>query len=131
MSGGAQTKRPRQVREMKKKLKEKQRRKQKEKWLKRPRPFVYRPLELGWIRILVLEPSPNLDIPISCRIRIERILSPNYRALSYVWGDPGATRWIRLCGRRLNVTQNLHIALKYLRHGDEEVHIWVDAICIN
>jgi hypothetical protein len=75
---------------------------------------------------------------------------PMYEALSYVWGSPkdGAKVQIRDSssirlhhvfphfghdddGRTLPVTQNLHIALQYLRLPDKPRVMWIDALCID
>ncbi|KAJ9611434.1 hypothetical protein H2200_004618 [Cladophialophora chaetospira] len=59
-----------------------------------------------------------------------------YEALSYAWGDPDAKECInilddkRAC-RTLQVTSNLELALRHLRHDGETRCLWVDAICIN
>ena len=59
----------------------------------------------------------------------------DYIALSYVWGDPGNRRDIRLNGHRFSVTANLYQALIHLRGSFEvhrmNLHVWIDAICIN
>ncbi|KAF2248538.1 HET-domain-containing protein, partial [Trematosphaeria pertusa] len=56
---------------------------------------------------------------------------PEYEALSYVWGDPGAAEEIICNGQTREVTQNLQDALVRLRLRDEKRDIWVDALCIN
>jgi len=49
-----------------------------------------------------------------------------------VWGDPTVNRGcISVNGRCMSVTANLHSALRHLRHGRIERHLWIDAICIN
>lgn len=54
-----------------------------------------------------------------------------YTALSYVWGDPAFVKSIRCNGKAFRTTQNLYIALKYLRRTDTAVNLWIDQICIN
>lgn len=56
---------------------------------------------------------------------------PPYEALSYVWGDPDITVPIQLHGSGHKVTRNLELALRYIRLGDRERVMWVDALCIN
>lgn len=56
-----------------------------------------------------------------------------YEALSYVWGGSSGAQHIMLDGRPFNVTDNLHLALQFLRRpeGGSERLFWVDAVCIN
>lgn len=54
-----------------------------------------------------------------------------YAALSYVWGSTRKTLNITIDNIKIEVTQNLHVALQYLRHEKEDRILWVDAICIN
>jgi hypothetical protein len=57
---------------------------------------------------------------------------PSYHALSYLWGDPALTALIRVNGKPLSITQNLHQALVQLRQGEEaRAWLWIDSICIN
>lgn len=86
-------------------------------------------------RMLRLLPSPEPDAPIECQI-FDYVLAPHtgghvYEALSYVWGDAGATVDISLNGSPSPVTENLHAALLHLRNVCLERIIWVDAVCIN
>lgn len=54
-----------------------------------------------------------------------------YTALSYVWGDPAFVKPM-ICNRKpFRTTQNLHLALRYLRQTDVAVLLWIDQICIN
>ena len=59
----------------------------------------------------------------------------DYIALSYVWGNPGERRDIRLDGHQFSVTLNLYYALLHLRDSLEVrrmgLSVWIDAICIN
>lgn len=53
-----------------------------------------------------------------------------YNALSYVWGKATDTVEIQVDGRPFQVTQNLALALRELRHDKEDVIFWIDALCI-
>ncbi|CZR66862.1 uncharacterized protein PAC_16763 [Phialocephala subalpina] len=62
----------------------------------------------------------------------------DYTALSYTWGEIGATRLILVNGHPMKVTENLEDFLR--RHimdivevvgGEKRMGYWVDAICIN
>jgi hypothetical protein len=57
--------------------------------------------------------------------------TPEFEALSYVWGDPLITRQIKLNSQPFRVTENLEAALRRLRHDDRARIMWIDAICIN
>ncbi|KAH7087134.1 ankyrin repeat-containing domain protein, partial [Paraphoma chrysanthemicola] len=54
-----------------------------------------------------------------------------YEALSYTWGATERTKQIILNGKRFMVTENLYLALQYLRFEDEDRILWIDAICID
>ncbi|PMD46045.1 HET-domain-containing protein [Hyaloscypha variabilis F] len=91
------------------------------------------------IRLLTLLPprqlSPeNLDQPaISISTSLEAVNwkdKPPYVALSYTWGDPTLLKTVLVNGQTLEITVNLHEALRQLQ-TDQPVRLWVDAICIN
>jgi ankyrin repeat protein len=54
-----------------------------------------------------------------------------YEALSYTWGTNKKTRQIVLNSERFMVTDNLYLALQYLRFKKEDRILWIDAICID
>jgi hypothetical protein len=54
-----------------------------------------------------------------------------YYALSYTWGDSSLKKRIEIDGRPFNITQNLSLALRYLRHQQLQRLIWADGLCIN
>ncbi|ORY18787.1 heterokaryon incompatibility protein-domain-containing protein, partial [Clohesyomyces aquaticus] len=54
-----------------------------------------------------------------------------YVALSYTWGNPDQRAYIIANGARQYVRKNLERALSALRRGDQDVILWVDALCIN
>jgi len=61
---------------------------------------------------------------------------PEYWALSYVWGDASVREEIQINGHNVSITTNLLSALEHiadsLGSGDQdEIFLWVDAICIN
>lgn len=94
---------------------------------------VYRPLGDNQIRLLELEPGRWCDA-IECNLRYASLdESPQYDALSYVWGPAGASdcRRIRVEGVEVDVTANLETALRYLRYETGSAVFWVDSLCIN
>ncbi|PVH77577.1 heterokaryon incompatibility, partial [Cadophora sp. DSE1049] len=83
------------------------------------------------IRVLVLHGGlPDEDIRCSLKV-ISLDNAIRYEALSYTWGDPADTRRLQCCDASLDVTVNLHSALRHLRHVYRKRVIWADAICIN
>lgn len=97
-----------------------------------PLPYSYQALPARrWFRVLNLHPG-SLDSPISCELVSTPLISaPTYKALSYVWGDPSNKITITCSQRTIQVTRSLHEALRHLRHANEPITIWADAICIN
>jgi hypothetical protein len=88
------------------------------------------------IRLMFLDAGePQDDIVASLMVTSLRwapeYWTPEYEALSYVWGDPLITRPIKLDGQPYHVTENLKAALRRLRYADRARIMWIDAICIN
>lgn len=54
-----------------------------------------------------------------------------YEALSYTWGGTEKTETIMANGMLLGVTNNLYLALSYLRREETDRILWIDAICID
>jgi len=83
------------------------------------------------IRLLKLLPSSDFNSGIHVEVS-HTVLesSQSYEALSYVWGDPTDVTPIRVNARRHYVTVNLELALRYLRSENEEMVLWIDALCI-
>ncbi|KAK0509247.1 hypothetical protein JMJ35_008618 [Cladonia borealis] len=95
---------------------------------------LYKPLkvERREIRLLHMEPSLKLKEQPQCFLETVSLDdSPQFEALSYVWGDPNLTRPIRLGNRQWYATINLEAGLRYLRRPFEDIVIWVDALCID
>ena len=57
--------------------------------------------------------------------------SSPYSALSYTWGTSARSHVLECDNGVLPITQNLHNALRRLRHATETRTFWVDAVCIN
>ncbi|KAB8201034.1 heterokaryon incompatibility protein-domain-containing protein [Aspergillus parasiticus] len=75
--------------------------------------------------------TENPDL-INCRYQVfELDKAPPYHALSYTWGDPTFPATILLNGVEIQVTRNLHFALKRLQRLHDVQYIWIDAICID
>jgi hypothetical protein len=96
--------------------------------------FSYEPLDknVDCARLLSIQPAENDQDPIHCGLfPVEFGHKPQYEALSYAWGSPGAKTYILVNNCRFLVGQNLCDALYYLRGQARAMPIWVDAICIN
>ncbi|OCK73639.1 HET-domain-containing protein [Lepidopterella palustris CBS 459.81] len=96
-------------------------------------PNIYQHLDskLAQIRTLSILPG-EFDDPIHVALQIEPLDdSPQYEALSYVWGQELAPLPAVVNGTELQITQNLDIALRHLRHPHTNRVLWVDAICID
>lgn len=103
--------------------------------------FRYESLEEGQIRLLIITGfhlSTNLGkkIPVCelkpVSIRYERF-TPDYTALSYVWGADERSETIICNSKRLTVTASVFDALSHLysRRLHETLPIWIDDVCIN
>ncbi|KAI1336136.1 heterokaryon incompatibility protein-domain-containing protein [Xylariaceae sp. FL0016] len=101
----------------------------------------YRPLETSSkeIRLVTIRPGSN-DDPIQCTLTRHAFPmdGSSFEALSYCWGSLRDTVDITLFhdatdteGQHFNVTKTLDLALRRLRHEDQERMIWIDALCIN
>jgi hypothetical protein len=108
--------------------------------------LVYRTLQqtTSEIRLLQILPSASARSTVNCRLSTVSLeYSPEYVALSYVWGDPTVTRNIRINDCVIPVTSGLESALKEIRVKlfdsscsesplrDLPSQFWIDAVCIN
>lgn len=101
--------------------------------------YEYKPiLDADGIRLIELQPCQDLLAPIQCRLVHTRLslcdnrdIFSHYTALSYVWGNPEKSRTVRIEGKRLDITNNLHSALLDLRDEQRSLLLWADGICIN
>jgi hypothetical protein len=85
----------------------------------------------GNIRLLQIHPSSDLwgiEATLESRSFLER---PQYKALSYTWGNLEKVMPITVNGKKMNITKNLWEALFYLRDARRPQTFWIDAICID
>lgn len=95
------------------------------------RTYEYETISPDEIRIVTLHPGSG-DICISiARQAIDQSSEHVYAAVSYVWGSPRLSRYIQCNGAPLKVTANVLELLQRLRHKDNPIRLWIDAICIN
>jgi hypothetical protein len=91
----------------------------------------------GTIRLMQLQPSPDLQAPVHCSIvhetlaKYENSLLEFYIAVSYVWGDSNIKSTISVDGDRLEITSSLEEALRHIRDGERMLHVWADGVCIH
>jgi hypothetical protein len=108
--------------------------------------LVYRTLQkpTSEIRLLQVLPSASARSTVNCRLSTVSLDdSPEYVALSYLWGDPTVTRNIRINDCVIPVTTGLESALRQMRASlfdlsasesalrDLPSRFWIDAVCIN
>ena len=101
-------------------------------------PYQYSPLKesINEIRVLTLHPG---DFSADLQVLIHKVpltvdSPPIYEALSYVWGTTENPVELKVGPSKndtLAITQNLAIALPYLRYENRIRTLWIDAICIN
>jgi hypothetical protein len=97
------------------------------------RPWIATPLntETNCIRVLHLKKGSG-TMPIVCDLAVVSLdADPDFEVLSYVWGDPKATRRITVGGVAFNATVNLYDFLHCLRLPNEDRCVWADAACID
>lgn len=92
---------------------------------------VYHELHFNEIRLVRLLKDQRQD-KIHCQLFHAPLANnPIYKALSYAWGSPRATRPILVNGYQHSVTVNLELALRRLQQFDGDLILWIDALCIN
>ncbi|RAQ44938.1 hypothetical protein AFGD_008315 [Aspergillus flavus] len=97
--------------------------------------FEYEPIDLEGpsFRLLLLHSGTAPD-EIECTLLqawFDGDSACPYDALSYTWGDTEKSDYIKIDGRRLDVTTNLYLALQDMRFPNTYRVLWVDAVCIN
>ena len=113
--------------------------------------YTYSPLaSINDIRLLIVNPSENLEAPVYCQLLSTSDHPPDlppisYEALSYTWGNDDPIHEIKLLNVRnegqkpslkklwakFYVRSNLYAALQHLRDTAVPVVLWADALCIN
>ncbi|KAI6823699.1 hypothetical protein KC340_g1000 [Hortaea werneckii] len=98
------------------------------------RSSIWKPLdkEQRKIRILLLQPSEEEDGALYADLEIVSLDSePEYKAISYVWGDASDKTDMCLNGQSVKITKSLAAALRRFRDPKDSVALWADAVCIN
>lgn len=97
--------------------------------------YSYQPIKSvqAEIRILILHTGSKAD-RIECTLFHAELAEMDYRALSYEWGkdtDIGGEITINTLPHPRRLQRNLELALLEIRQRDEDILLWIDAICIN
>lgn len=85
--------------------------------------------EKNEFRLLQVLPGTSADQIETKLYVVCRDDGPIYSALSYTWGDHTQVMPILVNGLEWFVTENLYLALLYLREEGRELTLWVDALC--
>ncbi|KAF7679617.1 hypothetical protein GT037_003365 [Alternaria burnsii] len=107
--------------------------------------FVHEPINQAIQEIRLISIIPETTGPIRCNlthVNLQSNPTPEYRALSYVWGPPSPVQEIQVNGHRFLVRQNLYDFIYAFRerlykfrggngYEDEVQWLWIDQICIN
>jgi hypothetical protein len=86
------------------------------------------------IRTIILEPAQKHTDVIVCSLHETPLEdTPDFTALSYVWGSKSGNKSIRCDGKLIAVTDNCREAMRRLRSeaGGKKVRLWIDSICID
>ena len=84
------------------------------------------------VRLLELIGRPDFA-PLQCRLVVSGLfVDQSYHALSYAWGETMEKHHnIMLEGKYLLISANLNRALRKVRQPEQDLCLWVDAMCIN
>ncbi|PZC88487.1 Arp, Ankyrin repeat protein, partial [Pyrenophora tritici-repentis] len=96
--------------------------------------FIYKPIDLERPAFRLLQLLGGKGQVIECMLYqayLDGADTVPYDALSYTWGGTDKTSTVKVNGKTLNVTENLHSALQHLRSEGIDRVLWVDAICID
>jgi Heterokaryon incompatibility protein (HET)/Ankyrin repeat len=96
------------------------------------KPFKHRALDLdqAQIRLFRLLPTGRWRHLAGIIANFDFKDCPEYRAVSYTWGDPSPTRQIHVEGQSLTVRENLWQFLDSARNYTQH-WLWIDQICID
>ena len=107
--------------------------------------FKHEPLETTRQQIRLISIIPESSGQINCKLEnayLEDDKTPDYRAISYVWGPPTPLAHISINGQSFEVRQNLHAFLEAFRarlfkfrsnsfYEADTQWLWIDQICID
>jgi ankyrin repeat protein len=97
--------------------------------------FEYEAIDLSKPAIRLARLLGGNDVEIRCEIFQAFLNRPDslieYEALSYTWGGTNMSDYIMIGDQKLEVTENLYLALQSLRYENEDRVLWIDGLCIN
>ncbi|OAG34340.1 hypothetical protein AYO21_11492 [Fonsecaea monophora] len=93
--------------------------------------YSFAPLDDGHIRILDILPAVDVGAEIRCELHHREFEPGTYHALSYVWGGPIPHKSVYIDDKPVEVTPNLFMGLRRIRHPTDKISLWVDALCID
>jgi hypothetical protein len=96
--------------------------------------FKYEPLDSDSPIFRLLRLHKGSGLVIECEIFQASFTSDDlipYEALSYTWGGSELSASVQLAQHTFAVTENLYLAMQYIRSEEEDRILWVDAICID
>jgi hypothetical protein len=95
--------------------------------------YKHFPLDYRHFRLLKLRPDESTPDMVSCSC-IHSSLDdhlPPYVAISYFWGDPTTTHYIKINGKHVGITENVYNLLRSRHIFFDGRLLWIDAICID
>lgn len=94
---------------------------------------LHEPLRGKQIRLLEILPCLSFDGLVTCKLRtVDLEHQPEFYALSYVWGNPGDTKKVKINTHVVPVTKNLASFLSHVQNSSStQIKFWIDAVCIN
>ncbi|KAK4499549.1 hypothetical protein PRZ48_010065 [Zasmidium cellare] len=99
--------------------------------------YHYEPLDSEHQQIRILKVHATSSCPtttVHCTLSPVSLLddpTPEYHTVSYRWGDPRDREYIIVNDAILDVSRRAERLLRRFRREDEDVTLWIDAICIN
>jgi hypothetical protein len=96
--------------------------------------FVYEPIDLDRPAFRLLHLVRGKWSEIECTMYQAYLDGDDtipYDALSYTWSGTHKTHTVKVNGKYLGVTENLHSALQHVRSEKVDRVLWIDAICID
>ncbi|OJI91285.1 hypothetical protein ASPTUDRAFT_299348 [Aspergillus tubingensis CBS 134.48] len=88
--------------------------------------------ERNEIRLLTILPSTKAESIIRCSLEsVSLDNSPEFEAISYVWGDASKKTDIIINDTLFYVTRSVDKTLRLLRRTDRQRVVWIDFVCIN
>lgn len=96
-----------------------------------PRPFVYKTLQPGEIRLVEISPSRDRSAPIQTTLKHQRLRCGSFEALSRALESDEQRAKIHVNGQPIEVNGSLLEALRDIRREIEPRTLWVDSICVN